>query len=309
MNAPATLLPPCFPEFWASGWGQDRCGLWQAFEVARVTQVLRWIPPGALLMGSPPDEPEREFLGKDETQHRVILTQGYWLADTACTQALWQAVLGEGPSRFKGAERPVEQVSWTDVTERFLLALNGLVPGLDAVLPTEAQWECACRAGTGTPFWFGQTLGTDQANYDGNHPYGNGPKGDYRRQTVEVKALPANAWGLYQMHGNLWEWCADWLGDYPRDAVVDPPGPSKGRLRVLRGGSWHGDARFCRSADRHGGVPGTRSAYIGFRLSRGSSPKQAGQDGGLGAAGVAADGGASAAAPAKPTRGTGRPES
>ncbi|WP_295426530.1 formylglycine-generating enzyme family protein, partial [uncultured Thiodictyon sp.] len=284
MNAPARQLPPCFPEPWASGWGQDRRGLWQSFSIKGVVQVLRWIPPGDFLMGSPNDEPERLTYG-DETQHRVVLTQGYWLADTACTQALWQAVLGEDPSRFKGAERPVENVSWTDVVERFLPALNAQVPGLDAALPTEAQWECACRAGTETPFSFGSTIGTDQVNYDGNYPYGDGANGEYREQTVEVKALPANAWGLYQMHGNVWEWCADWLGDYPADAVVDPLGPPGGRERVLRGGSWIFRARLCRSAYRNGYEPAYRFGYIGLRLSRGSSPRPAG---GVGVAGVVA---------------------
>jgi len=272
MNAQARQLPPCFPEPWASGWGQDRRGLWQSFGVKGVVQVLRWIPPGDFLMGSLADEPERGSLGNDETRHRVVLTQGYWLADTACTQALWQAVLGEDPSRFKGAERPVERVSWDDVVERFLPALNAQVPGLDAALPTEAQWECACRAGTDTPFRFGSTITTDLVNYDGNYPYAGGAKGQYREQTVEVKALPANAWGLYQMHGNVWEWCADWLGDYPADAVVDPLGPPEGRERVLRGGGWFSHARYCRSAFRGGFEPAYRSDGIGLRLSRGSSP-------------------------------------
>jgi sulfatase modifying factor 1 len=276
MNAPARQLPPCFPEPWASGWGQDRHGLWQAFSIADVTQVLRWIPPGEFLMGSPADEPERGSWGSDETQHPVILSQGYWLADTACTQALWQAVLGEDPSRFKGPERPVERVSWTDVIERFLPALNAAIPGLDARLPTEAQWERACRAGTSTPFSFGPHITTDQVNYDGNYPYAGGAKGPYREQTVEVKALPANPWGLYQMHGNVWEWCADWLGDYPREAVVDPPGPPGGRLRVLRGGGWIYRAGSCRSASRFGYEPAIRDVSIGWRLSRGSSPQPAG---------------------------------
>ena len=288
---------------WATRLGFDEHGWWAEFAVKDVVQAMRWIPPGEFLMGSPEDEPERiDEIDWAETQHPVVLTQGFWLADTACTQALWKSVLGEEPGHFKGAERPVEQVRWTDVTERFLPALNRLVPGLDAALPTEAQWEYACRAGTGTPFSFGPTLGTEQANYNGDYPYVGGAKGEYRGQTVEVKALPANAWGLYQMHGNVWEWCADWVAEYPRHAVVDPRGPPEGRERVVRGGSWYGVAGSCRLALRDGYDPGYRGDVFGFRLSRGSSPRHAVQGGSQGAAGVAADGGASAAAPAQPTR-------
>jgi sulfatase modifying factor 1 len=306
MNAPAldlSRLPPVFPEPWASGWGQDRFGLWQSFTVDGVTQVLRWIPLGDFPMGSPETEVERFEEGVwGETQHPVILTQGFWLADTACTQALWRAVLDEMPSRFQGDERPVEQVSWEDVVERFLPALNRLLPGLEGVLPSEAQWEYACRAGnkTPTPFWFGESLSTDQANFDGNHPYADGPKDSHRRETVEVKALPANGWGLYQMHGNVWEWCVDWLGEYPRDLVVDPEGPPEGRERVLRGGGWFDFGGFCRSAKRGGNDPGNRTDNIGFRLARGPSPRQAGS---AGVAGVADGGGAPSAAPGSRTRG------
>jgi len=300
MNAPNRQIPHCFPEPWAFGWGQDRRGLWQSFCVDGVVQVLRWIAPGDFSMGSPTDEPERQSFGHDESLHRVTLTEGYWLADTVCTQALWEAVLGENPSRFKGAQRPVERVSWTDVVERFLPALAARVPGLGAALPTEAQWECACRAGTDTPFAFGANITTDQVNYDGNYPYAGGAKGEYREQTVEVKALPANDWGLYQMHGNVWEWCADWLADYPPGALVDPLGPPEGRERVLRGGSWFYNGRRCRSAARDGDDPGDRYDYGGFRLSRGSSPQQAG---GVGVAGVVAGAGAPATAPAAPAPG------
>ena len=127
-----------------------------------------------------------------------MLTYGIWLADTVCTQALWQAAMGDNPSRFKGAERPVEQVSWEDA-QRFVARLNGERDDLLLRLPREAEWEYACRAGTTTPFWFGETIGTEQANYDGNYPYAGGAKGEYRGETVEVKALPANAWGLYQI--------------------------------------------------------------------------------------------------------------
>ncbi len=255
---------------WARDQGVDAQGWWAEFEVRGLVQRMRWIPPGQFLMGSPENEPQRTAEGEyAETQHQVTLTQGFWLADTACTQALWRAVLGESPSRFVGDERPVEQVSWDDLVQRFLPALNALVPGVEAVLPTEAQWEYACRAGTTSPFAFGDNITTDQVNYCGNYPYAGGPKGQYREQTLDVKALPANAWGLHQMHGNVWEWCADWVGPYPGEGVIEPLGPPGGRRRVLRGGTWIGDGGYCRSAIRLGFDPGNRSGNFGFRLALG----------------------------------------
>jgi formylglycine-generating enzyme required for sulfatase activity len=264
-------LPPVFPHRWACAYGEDEFGLWQAFEVQGVRQLLRWIPPGQFWMGSPETEAER---GSDEIRHHVTLTQGFWLADTACTQALWEAVVGENPSRFKDdPSNPVEWVSWKDVKEKFLPALNRQVPGLEAVLPSDAQWEYACRAGTQTPFGFGEKITPEQVNYDGNYPYAGGEKGEYRRKTVPVKSLPANGWGLYEMHGNVREWCEDVLGDYPSEAVVDPVGPQdgvEGRWRVLRGGGWHNDGGFCRSAYRYAYEPDGRNGDFGFRLARGA---------------------------------------
>ena len=194
-------------------------------------------------MGSPEDEPERN---NDEVQHEVELTQGFWLADTACTQALWEAVMGSNPSTFKGAERPVENVSWEDCREFFEL-VNQAEPGPDLWFPTEAQWEYACRAGSSTPFWFGGQVTPEQVNYDGNHPYAGGAKGKYREETVAVGSLPCNGWGLYEMHGNVWEWCLDWYGPYSEGKDVDPQGPAGRGYRVLRGGSWFSDAGSCRS--------------------------------------------------------------
>ena len=134
------------------------------------------------------------------------------------------------------------------------------------VLPTEAEWEYACRAGTTTPFHFGETISTDQANYDGDHIYGNGKKGVYRKKTTPVGSFPANAWGLHDMHGNVWQWCQDWYGDYPQKDVVDPQGPEKGQRRVLRGGSWDDIPQNCRSAFRGRYGPGHRLIDCGFRL-------------------------------------------
>ncbi len=263
-------FPTEFPARWACDWGDDQYGLWMAFRYRGVRQKLRWIVPGEFVMGSPEGEAER---GSSEKQHPVVLTQGFWLADTVCTQGLWQAVMGENPSNFKGEDRPVEQVSWDDA-QRFIERLNEIVPGQQFRLPTEAQWEYACRAGTEGPFWFGDQITTDQVNFNGKYPYANGPKGQYRQETVNVKELPCNGWGLYQMHGNVWEWCQDWYGDYDLNAVEDPAGPAGGSRRVLRGGCWIHVGRFVRSAYRFGIVPGIRGDYYGFRCARGQASGQ-----------------------------------
>ena len=174
--------------------------------------------------------------------------------------------MGDNPSEFKNdPANPVEWVSWTDV-QTFLNRLNALVPGLDAGLPSEAQWERACRAGTITPFSFGENITPEQVNYRGDYPYVGGTKGLNRVRTVPVKSLPPNPWGLYEMHGNVWEWCADWFGDYPPGPQIDPSGPSEGVYRVLRGGSWNDFGRHCRAAYRYGHVLGYRSSDTGFRI-------------------------------------------
>ncbi len=260
-----SIYPQEFPEPWASGWGEDAFGLWMAFTYQGVRQVFRWIEPGTFAMGSPENEPER---WEDETQHSVTLTQGYWLADSTVTQALWQAVMNENPSNFKGENRPVDSVSWDDA-QAFIDKMNGMKPELRLCLPTEAQWEYACRAGTETPFSFGQQIDSDLVNFDGTNPYNKGKPSQYRQETVEVKSLPANAWGLHEMHGNVCEWCQDWYGDYSSQAVTDPQGPESGDDRVLRGGSWLNCGRHCRSARRYSDSPGGANHSIGFRLARG----------------------------------------
>ena len=232
-----------------------------------VTQRFRYIPPQTFLMGYPEDEPGRY---SDETQHEVTLSQGYWLADTTITQAFWSAVTGENPSRFKGEQRPVEQISWDDV-QTFIKQLKEHWPLLEIRLPTEAEWECACRAGTTTAFSFGKNMTPEQVNYDGNYPYNNAEKGLYREATVEVKSLPANPWGLYEMHGNVFEWCEDaWQEKIPATPVKDPlpagTEADQGR-RVVRGGSWNGSGRYCRSAVRDGGTPDDRNYDLGVRLA------------------------------------------
>jgi formylglycine-generating enzyme required for sulfatase activity len=220
------------------------------------------IPKGSFMMGSPDDERDRD---SNEKLHHVNIPHDFYLSKTLVTQAQWQALMGNNPSHFKGNNLPVEQVSWFDV-QHFIAQLNHKT-GQQYRLPTEAEWEYACRAGTTTPFFFGDTITPEQVNYDGNYPYGNAKKGLYREKTVAVKSLPPNAWGLYEMHGNVWEWCNDWYGDYPNEPVTNPTGANKGSFRVLRGGSWHGFARYTRSAFRNGRTPDDRDFHFGFRFA------------------------------------------
>ena len=249
---------------WAKRIGVDLNGEFADLVVENVRQRFRWIDSGKFWMGSPESEQGRY---SNETRHKVRISKGFWLADTVCTQALWKAVMGKNPSHFKDDDLPVEQVSWND-TQVFIKKLNGLVKGLKLRLPTEAEWEYCCRAGTETPFSFGETINSEQANFNGNYPYANGKKSEYRKKPVIVRSLPCNHWGLYEMHGNLWEWCEDWYGDYKinNEITVDPRGSNTGPSRVLRGGSWSGDAGDCRSAYRDSGVSAIRSYVRGFRL-------------------------------------------
>ena len=221
-----------------------------------ITFIL--VEPGSFLMGSPADEDSR---GSDETQHRVTLTKAFYLGETEVTQAQWKKVMnGDNPSRFKGDSLPVEIVSWSDCQEFCRKA--------GYRLPTEAEWEYACRADTTTPFSFGATISTDQANYDGNYAYGNGRKGEYRGKTTPAGGFPANTWGFRDMHGNVWEWCQDRYGEYPNGPATDPTGPGSGEYRVLRGGSWYFNPWNCRSANRYWIDPSFHFIYVGFRAAR-----------------------------------------
>jgi formylglycine-generating enzyme required for sulfatase activity len=233
------------------------------------------IPAGNFLMGSPGDEPERS--DDEGPQHEVTLG-AFWLAQTPITQAQWRAVAGwqkvgrdlnADPSSFKGANRPVEQVSWFDALE-FCRRLNERT-GQRYGLPSEAQWEYACRAGSTTPFHFGATLTPELANYDGNNVYGNGPKGTYREQTIDVASFPANGWGLHDMHGNVGEWCADhWHESYNFAPGDDQPwlipAAADAEPRLLRGGSWYFYPGYCRSACRFHYQPDDASDDVGFRV-------------------------------------------
>jgi formylglycine-generating enzyme required for sulfatase activity len=265
--------------------------------------TLLWIPPGRFWMGSPETEPERR--DSEGPQHLVQL-QGFFMSQTPITQAQWREVAGwkEGPgeqwgremktdpSRFQSKEwpeenevrllqgesntdqRPVELVSWEDAME-FCYRLSKRT-GRTYTLPSEAQWEYACRAGTTTPFCFGDMISSELANYDGNYAYANGSKGIYREQTTPVGMFPANSWGLHDMHGNVWEWCLDeWRDSYEGaptdgrawgDAAEGEKSKESVKAKLLRGGSWNDYPWFCRSAYRNLDHPVNSIISIGFRV-------------------------------------------
>ena len=245
------------------------------------------IPAGRFTMGSPPDEPERH---KDEgPQHKVEL-RDFFLSRTPISQAQWLVVAGWQPlpgeepwlrelhpdpvsklndaERFLGHKRPVVNVSWEEAME-FCRRLS-LRTGKHYTLPSEAQWEYACRAKTITPFHFGETISPELANYNGNYTYGDGQKGGYREQTTDAGSFPANAWGLHDMHGNVWEWCADhWHSNYNKAPADGSPwinDKSNDSGRLLRGGSWSFDPGYCRSAYRGINRPVDQLNDVGFRV-------------------------------------------
>ncbi len=230
-----------------------------------VSMKLTPIPAGSFMMGSPTGEIKR---GSDEgPQHRVKISRPYYMGTYEVTQAQYQAVMGASPSKLNGSNNPVEYVSWYDAVA-FCRSLSAKT-GRKVRLPTEAQWEYACRAGTTTPFSTGQTISADQANYVGWETYGNGRTGVNRNKTTPVGSFPPNAFGLYDMHGNVWEWCSDFYGEnyYANANPVDPKGPNTGEYRVLRGGSWIDHPRNCRSANRSVISPDFRIYFRGFRVS------------------------------------------
>ncbi len=259
---------------------------------------LAYIPSGEFLMGAPKGEADAS--GDEQPQHRVKLTKGFGLGVYQVTQAQFEAVLKRNPSHFTSvagqntANFPVEQARWFDAVE-FCNALSqreGLQPcyelhdltrgdggcitaasveriaGTGYRLPTEAEWEYACRAGTTSPFHFGKELNGKQANVDGNNPYGTTTKGPYLQRPTAVGSYAANAWGLYDMHGNVWEWCWDRFdaGYYEQSPDKDPQGPSKGAYRVLRGGGWRSSSRGARAAFRFRYPPDYRYCACGFRV-------------------------------------------
>ena len=225
---------------------------------------LLLIPKGTFKMGSPESEERRR---PQESQHDVTLSKDYFLGAYEVTQSEYQQVMNKNPSFVQSAKirdssrHPVEQVSWNDAVE-FCKRLSELPEekraGRVYPLPTEAEWEYACRAGSKTAYSFGESSKAldDYAWYDGGS----------NRQTHPVGEKKPNAWGLADMHGNVWEWCSDWYGQYPKGAASDPAGPKEGSARVQRGGGWVGLAEVCRSAHRDGFVPSVRDADGGFRV-------------------------------------------
>jgi len=283
------IVPP--PATVQTGFEGTRAG--QEWNGNGLGMVFCWCPRGTFLMGSPPDEPERM---DSENQVQVTLSRGFWLGKYQVTQQEYEQLMGTNPSDFKGKRYPVEQVSWED-SVRFCTAFTkkerraGRIPeGWVFSLPTEAQWEYACRAGTTTATAFGNQLSSHQANFNGNAPYngaakslravayaisaffnGNAPyngaaKGPYVKRTTDVGSYRPNAWGLHDMHGNVWEWCQDWYDEQLRGGV-DPFGPLLASNRVYRGGCWGGDGRVCRSANRFRNAPVNRVINLGFRVA------------------------------------------
>ena len=209
--------------------------------------VFCFIPAGSFMMGD------------EGNQHEVTLTRDFYLSRHPVTQRQWEMVMGKNPSNFRGADKPVEQVSWKDV-QQYIKKLNELVGESRYRLPTETQWEYACRAGNKGKYCFGdqETLLGEYAWYHGNS----------NNETHPVGLKKANAWGLYDMHGNVWEWVQDWRSDYPNGSVTDPQGTTSGSFRVNRGGSWYENAKHCRSTNRGSSGPGGRDFNLGFRLLR-----------------------------------------
>jgi len=222
-----------------------------------VTMEFMLIPAGEFMMGSPGTEKGRAK--QEGPQHRVRITKPFYIGKCEVTQEQYQAIMGTNPSKFKGASNPVETVSWNDASE-FCRKLSQRA-GRTVRLPTEAEWEYACRAGSTTRFCFGES---DNGLGDYAWHYSNSEK-----KTHPVGGKQANAWGLHDMHGNVWEWCGDWKGSYPSGTASDPTGPTSGRHRVLRGGSWRFKPHCCRSAFRGGGVPTSRDqpSNHGFRVA------------------------------------------
>ncbi len=260
-------------------WRIDKCPLqvqgYRERLADGVELTMVQIPAGSFLMGSPAEELGR--YGGEGPQHQVQL-QGFFMAQTPITQAQWREVAGwqklhrdlnPNPSYFKGPNRPVEQVNWEDAIE-FCNRLSQRT-GRHYSLPSEAQWEYACRAGTTTPFHFGETISPELANYNANCTYGDGSKGENRKKTTPVGMFPANAWGLHDMHGNVWEWClGQWHANYngaPQDgnAWLDPDA-NKDNYRLLRGGSWGDFPRHCRSASYGHHQPGYVNGLVGLRV-------------------------------------------
>lgn len=271
---PTPLTAPFSPE--QARQAQQQWADWLDCDVKFTNSIgmtFRIIPPGTFGMGAADNEEKRS--SDESPQHRVRITRPFLLGGHPITQGEYKRIMNATPSYFDAAssetrwQLPVEQVSFEDALE-FLKKLNALPsePGRRYRLPWEAEWEYACRAGTTTPFWWGSELNGKQANCDGSNPYGTSTKGPYLQRTTPVGSYAANPFGLFDMGGNVWQWCGDWYGAryYEFSPAIDPTGPTAGSSRVLRGGSWYNSAVGCRSAYRSYGGPASRNKYNGFRV-------------------------------------------
>jgi formylglycine-generating enzyme required for sulfatase activity len=222
------------------------------------------IPRGTFLMGSLAKELQR---GNDEGSQREVEVNNFFMGRYPVTQAQYQAIMGKNPANFPGDKRPVETVSWDEAVE-FCTKLSQKT-GKTYRLPSEAEWEYACRARTTTPFYFGETITTELVNYDGSFPYASAPKGERVGETTDVGKFPPNSFGLYDMHGNIWEWCQDTYKDNYEKVPTDGRAYESGNnnhYRLLRGGSWFNVARYCRSAVRNSRPRAYRYSHVGFRV-------------------------------------------
>lgn len=240
---------------------KDCYGYFSDFQIDESVFRMRYIHGGKFLMGSPISE---LFRSNDERQRIVNINNAFWILETECPQKLWNKVMKGNPSYFIGNDLPVEQVSYLEC-QQFLIKLNEKI-GSNFRLPTEAEWEYTCRAGSANPFYFGNTISTTQANYNGSFQYIDIEKGEKRNKTLPCKSFCANTFGVYDMHGNVSEWCNDWYGDYSNDFEIDPRGSQSGEYRVFRGGSFTSPAKHCRSACRDGNLPGHKRFNVGFRF-------------------------------------------
>jgi len=264
------------------------CSLGSEPLVSSVGLKMLPIPAGGFTMGSPDSEKSR---GSDEAQVEVTLTEAFHMAETEVTQGQWMKVMNtslkeqieskDGPlgrganlveeASAEGADQPMCFVNWQDTLDfceklTELDRVAGVLPeGWVYSIPTEAQWEYVCRAGTQSVFAYGDTLTSDQANFYGKLPYGVETEGVYREKTTPVKTFKPNAWGLYDMHGNLYEWCLDWYTE-ELEGGENPVGPAEGEGRIIRGGTWNRKATSCRSAYRYSSNPTARGYNIGFRV-------------------------------------------
>jgi len=234
------------PSQWTADIGKDPYGEWLSLNYNDAQQCFRWIKRGQFMTGTLHDN-----TGRYDKPRQVKLTKGFWMADTTCTQTFWQAITDNNPSKFKDKERPVENVTWHDC-QNFIGKLNAMLDNAWFALPTEEQWEYACHSGTTTAYHFGDQITAEHANY-----------GYKNRKTTLVKTYACNAWELYDMHGNVWEWCDS--TDSPQ--VVNSKRPGHEQLQILRGGSWRA-MPWSNGSGYRNKIPATKSLdTVGFRLT------------------------------------------